>query len=382
MSAKIYFDNSATTRVCERAMSKAFEMMGECYSNPSSLYNFGMQSEQEILSARTNVASWLGCKSDEVYFTSGGTESNNTAVFGVCDAGRRVGNHIVTTTVEHPSVLAPFEQLEKRGWQVTYVSPSGDDEAFAQSIVAACTDETVLVSVMAVNNEIGTIFNVSDIAARVKKAYPKVIFHTDAVQCVSKKKINLAQTKIDLLSMSGHKMHAPKGIGVLYIRRGTKVTPLMFGGGQEKNFRSGTENVPAICALGVACADLCENHGEYGAHIEALYTYFLEQCKKRPQLALNSPDFGRAVPYIINVSAEGVPSEVMLNFLAGYNVFVSSGSACARGVSSHVLKAVNLPQNRINSALRVSFSRYNTIDEIDYFFKILDLGINKLVKKR
>lgn len=373
-----YLDNSATTAVCRQAADKAYEMMTVCYGNPSSLHSLGYAAEQEMTAARQAVARLLGGTPDSIVFTSGGTEANNLAVLGGAAARRRLGKHAVTTAVEHPSVSAAFEELEKGGVEVTRLRPDGQGVLTAQQIADACREDTLLVSVMLVNNETGARFPVEDAVPLIRKRAPRALIHCDAVQAVGKLPVNAGKMGVDLLSASGHKIHAPKGVGALYVRPGVRLLPRALGGGQERGLRSGTEAVPLIAALGAA-AQALPPFAEQQKQYEALRQELLDGLRGRTDVRLHLPEKG--VPYIVNFSVPGLRSETMLHFLAERGVYVSSGSACSKGRRSPVLTALGLPPEEIDSALRLSFCPGNTADDIRRFLEAFREAADTLARK-
>lgn len=348
-----YLDNAATTRVCEAAIHAAEKMMRDCYGNPSSLHSLGVRSARELATAREAVATLLGCQEECVYFTSGGSESNNLAIFGAAGAKARRGKKIVTTAVEHSSVSVSMKRLEEMGWQVTYLRPGPDGRIDPKAVVEAVDEETVLVSMMLCNNETGAVFPVAEAAKRIKAKNPQTLVHCDGVQAFGKLPLKVSKTEIDLMSVSGHKICAPKGSGTLYLRRGVRVLPLIYGGGQEKGMRSGTEGLPMIAAFGAACGELIGHVAENYGRVEALNQTLRRKLEEIPEICINSPT--DASPYILNLSAPGYRSETLLHFLESRGVYVSSGSACSKGAASPVLAAMGLPARMIDGALRVSF---------------------------
>ncbi len=359
---EVYLDNSSTTRVCETAAAKVMELMTENYGNPSSLHALGFRAEQAMTQARRSVAAALGAKEEEVFFTSGGTESNNLAIFGAAYARKRMGMHIVTTQIEHPSVANAVRQLEKEGWEVTWLQPDREGHIAPEAVLEAVRPDTTLVSMMAVNNEVGSLQPLDAVRGAIKRAGAPALFHCDCVQGFGKLEVKPAALGIDLMTVSSHKIHGPKGAGALYIRRGVRMKPRVFGGGQEKDLRPGTEAMPALVGFGAACAALPEVKAGL-AHATELRGYLLEQIGGLRGITLNSPP--DALPYIVNLSIPGLRSEPVLNLLSEMGVYVSSGSACAKGHKSPVLTALGLPDTRIDSALRISFSRFTTPQEID-----------------
>ncbi len=356
-----YLDNSATTKVCPVAAEKAAKMMTDCFGNPSSLHSFGFAAEQELTAARTSVATLLKADPACVTFTSGGTEANNLAVLGAAAAKKRRGNHVVTTAIEHPSVLEAFARLEADGFEVTRVAPQKDGTVLPRDLLNACRADTILVSAMAVNNETGAVFAWDTVSAAIRKVSPLATLHCDAVQAAGKCALSLDKMGVDLCSVSGHKLHAPKGVGALFVKKGTRlVPPAALGGGQEKGLRSGTENMPAIAAFGEAVKAL-PSPAEQTKHYEALQKLLLSHLADLDDVVIHPPAI--AVPYITHLSLLGRKSETLVHALAENGVFVSGGSACAKGKKSHVLQAMKLPAAEIDSSLRISFSV--TTDETD-----------------
>lgn len=376
--SEIYFDNSSTTRVCRESAEKIMEMLTENYGNPSSLHTLGFHAEREMTAARNKVAAAAGARADEIYFTSGGTESNNLALFGAAAAGKKRGSHIVTTMIEHPSVLNVMKRLEQDGFRVTYLKPDSYGKITPEQVEKAVTPDTVLVSMMYVNNEVGTVLPVGAAAEAIAKAKAPALLHVDAVQAFGKLPLSPKKLGADLMSVSAHKIHGPKGIGALYIKKGVHIVPRVYGGGQEKDIRPGTESTPLICGFGAAAGALPEQKAEY-EKISGINRYCREKLLGIEGITINSPD--DALPYILNFSAAGIRAETMLHYLSEREIYVSSGSACAKGRQSHVLSAMGLPRERISSALRLSFSRYNTVDEIDAFISALKDGLAQITKR-
>jgi cysteine desulfurase len=372
-----YLDNSATTKVSDAAAKKAFEVMTQNYGNPSSLHLKGMQAEKELELARKSVAVALGAKSEEIFFTSGGTESNNLAFFGTVEAKKRRGKKIITTSIEHSSIIEAVARLENDGFSIVRVSPRTDGIVHKEDIIAEVDNETIMVSVMSVNNETGAIMPVEDIFSAVKDINQDIVCHTDAVQAFGKIKINAKRLNADIISVSAHKIHAAKGCGAIYIKKGVRIVPRQVGGEQEKKIRSGTEALPLIAAMGVACEefDIEKNY----AKVSSLNSYAKEKLLNINGVSLNSPT--DALPYVLNISAGKVRSETMLHFLEEMDVFVSSGSACAKGKPSHVLSSMGINRERADSALRISFSKYNTTDDIDVLVDGIEKGLNFLVHR-
>ena len=376
---EIYLDNSATTRVCEKSAEKVLELMTQCYGNPSSLHKKGLEAQREVAHARQAVAVSLGAQPREIIFTSGGTEANNLAVLGGAAAGRRRGKRIVTTAIEHPSVLEPMRQLEKEGFEVVFLTPDADGRVPEEAVLKAVTGDTILISVMAVNNELGSIQPIEVLKKAVKRAGAPALVHVDGVQAYGKLPLRPEKLGIDLLTVSGHKIHGPKGVGALYVSKNARILPRTFGGGQERELRPGTEAAPLIAGLGAAVEELPDWRQAY-SRMEKLRDYTLQKLSGLEGVEVNSPVEG--LPYLLNFSALGIRSETMLHFLAQRGIYVSSGSACAKGKQSHVLKAAGLPDSRISSAIRVSFSRENTLEDAQALVQAVREGMETLVRAK
>ena len=376
---EIYLDNSATTRVCEKSAEKVLELMTQCYGNPSSLHKKGLEAQREVAHARQAVAVSLSAQPREIIFTSGGTEANNLAVLGGAAAGRRRGKRIVTTAIEHPSVLEPMRQMEKEGFEVVFLTPDADGRVPEEAVLKAVTGDTILISVMAVNNELGSIQPIEVLKKAVKRAGAPALVHVDGVQAYGKLPLRPEKLGIDLLTVSGHKIHGPKGVGALYVSKNARILPRTFGGGQERELRPGTEAAPLIAGLGAAVEELPDWRQAY-SRMEKLRDYTLQKLSGLEGVEVNSPVEG--LPYLLNFSALGIRSETMLHFLAQRGIYVSSGSACAKGKQSHVLKAAGLPDSRISSAIRVSFSRENTERDADALAEGVREGLACLARAR
>ena len=376
----IYLDNSATTKPCASAVIAANEAMCEAWGNPSSLHRLGVEAESIINETRSKIADTLGCREDEIFFTGSGTEANNMAIIGAVESLKRRGNKIVTTSVEHPSVLNTCKHLEENGFEVTYIKPQSDGHVLASDILNAVDNKTVLVTVMLVNNETGCIFPVREVAEGLKEMRLMALLHTDCVQAFGKMEIDVTELGVDLLTASGHKIHGPKGIGFLYKRKGlNNIKPVIHGGGQEKGLRSGTESVPLIAALGGAVDEL-----KITASLKAmkeLHAYAVERLSSLDGLVINTPDRD-ILPYIINISVIGYRSETLLHFLEQQDIFVSSGSACAKGKGSYVLTEMRLSADLTDSALRISFSKNNTFEDIDKLCEALKTAQSTLRRKQ
>lgn len=363
-----YLDNSATTRCSERAKNLMIKILTEDYGNPSSLHNMGKNAEDYIIEARTKIAKTLKVAEKEIVFTSGGTESNNMAIIGTAMANHRAGKHIITTAIEHPSVSATTAFLEEQGYEVTYLNVDKDGLISLEELKAAIREDTILVSVMMVNNEIGALEPIEEAGRVIKAKNPNTLFHVDAIQAYGKYRIYPKKMSIDLLSVSGHKIHAPKGTGFLYIRDKVKVKPIIYGGGQQKGMRSGTENVPGVAALGEAAAEIYEDFDEKIARMYVLKERFISGVTQIEGVTINGRTGIDSAPHIVSVSIEDVRSEVMLHSLEEAEVYVSAGSACSSNKPSvsHTLQGIGLPKKLLESTIRISFCVDTTEAEVDY----------------
>jgi len=371
---RIYLDNAATTPVAPEVLEVMMPVFREQYGNPSSVHAEGRLARRVLDKARAQVAAALGAQPAEVYFTAGGTEADNWAITGVMASAK--GKHLITSAVEHPSVADTVASLEEQGYTVRRISPRADGTFAAEDFIDAVDGDTVLVTFMMVNNEMGTILPYDKIIPAVRRKYPNVLIHMDGVQGFTKLPLNVKRLDLDLFSFSGHKLYAPKGIGGLYIKKGIRINPVEYGGGQERGIRSGTQSVPLIAAMGEALA-LCKkdgaailkNYRERNAQLRALLA-------EMPQAVINSPEKG--CPHLLNISVPGIPSEIMLHSLEEREIYVSSGSACAKGAISSTLEAYGLPPERVRSALRISFSKDTTAEEISLFAEALKDTIDRL----
>ncbi len=369
----IYFDNAATTKAYPEVVEKMKELLLETYGNPSSVTKMGLSADKEIRATAQHIANTIHCKADEIYFTSGGTESDNTAIFGVQRGYARQGNHFITTEIEHAAVTEPMKQIEEQGGDVTVLPVDEKGYVSIESLVDAIRSDTVLVSIMHVNNEVGTVQDLQKIGEAIKAKNPKTLFHVDAVQGFLKYPIDVTKMKIDLLSMSGHKIHATKGIGALYISKNlSKFKPLIYGGGQQKGQRGGTENTPAIAGFGVAIEKNMKQMNERLEAVKAIKTTFIEHVLEIENTKING-DVTHGSPYILNVSFSGLRSEVLLHTLEEKGIFVSSGSACnsKKKTASHVLLAMGIDDKEIDGAIRFSFTPENTVDEVHTCIAVL-----------
>lgn len=373
---RAYLDNSATTRPFDEVVEKMSHVMKDVYGNPSSMHMAGINAEAEVKEAKDIFASILKVSEKEIFFTSGGTESDNLALIGCAMAGKRAGMHIITTKVEHPAILESVKYLEKCGFRITYLDVNSDGRVNQDALKDALCEDTILVSVMQVNNEIGALNDIETLAKIVKGYNPSILFHVDAVQSFGKVKIHPKKMKIDLLSISGHKIHGPKGIGVLYINEKVKITPIVYGGGQQKGLRSGTENVPGIAGIALAAKKIYEDFDEHIENLYAIKEYFIDGLQKLPGVSVNGiPEEGvrYSAPHVISASFSGVRAEVLLHALEAKGIYVSSGSACAtnKPATSATLLAIGLDKSLLDSTLRFSMSVFTTKEELDYTLKVL-----------
>ena len=361
-----YFDNSATTRIKEEILTEMFPFLSREYGNPSSLYSIGRKSKRAIEEARKRVASLINCNSEEIYFTSCGSESDNTALKGIAYANSNKGKHIITSKIEHPAILHSCQNLEKKGFEVTYLDVDKDGFVNLQTLENSIRQDTILISVMFANNEIGTIEPIQEIAKIAHKN--GIIFHTDAVQACGNIPIDVQKMDIDMLSLSGHKIYAPKGIGALYVKKGIEFERFMDGGHQEKNKRSGTENVAEIVALGKACQIAEKNMEQYQNKLKLLRDYSLEKMKKSFSNIHINGTMEKRLPGNINISFEGQDATELLYKLDEMGICASGGSACSSGDNSpsHVLTAIGLPSELAKGAIRFTFGDFNTKDDVDY----------------
>lgn len=348
-----------------------------CWGNPSSLHQAGIDADMLLRQARTTLAKALKCDADEVVFTSGGTEGNNLAIFGAAYANRRKGNRVITTKIEHPSVLNAFKRLEEEGFDVIYIGTDSSGHLDMMALEDAVDERTILISVMAVNNEVGAIQPFERLSGIVKRKNAPAVIHVDAVQAFGKLLLNPKKMGVDLMTVSSHKIHGPKGVGALFIKKGTKIRPVAVGGGQERDIRPGTEPMPAIAGFMGAVSELTVEKSL--EKITAIRDGFVEKLRRIDGVSINSPD--DALPYIVNLSLKGLRSETVLNLLSDMEIYISSGSACAKGHKSHVLTAMGLSDDVIDSSLRVSLSRFTTEKELDYFIEGIQRAFKVIMKK-
>lgn len=375
-----YLDNSATTRCSKRVQDIVLKTMDADYGNPSSLHGKGMEAEKYVKEAASKIAKTLKVSDKEIFFTSGGTESNNLAIIGTAVANQRAGRRLITTQIEHASVWGAFEFLKKQGFEVVYLPVEADGTLSLDALRKAVDGQTILVSLMQVNNEIGTIQPIQEAAAVIHEKNQGAVIHVDAIQSYGKMQIRPRQLGIDLLSVSGHKIHGPKGVGFLYIKEKTKIKPLLFGGGQQSGMRSGTHNVPGIAGLGEAAAQAYENIAENIEYLYSLREHFISKVTRIEGVTVNGGAGRKSAPHIVSVSVSGVRSEVLLHALEGYGIYVSAGSACSSNKPSvsRTLQAVRLDASLLDSTVRFSFSVYTKPEEIDYAAETLAEVLPKL----
>lgn len=369
-----YFDNSATTKVTDSVKDIVIKTMVEDYGNPSSMHMVGVEAEKYIKTAQENIAKILKVNEKEIYFTSGGTEGNNLAIVGVAEANKRSGNKIITTAVEHASVASPMKYLEKEGYNVVYLPVDQYGVVSMEALQEEMSEDTILVSVMYVNNEVGAIQPVSEIGKYIKTVNPKVVFHVDAIQAFGKMEIRPKKENIDILTVSGHKIHGPKGSGFIYIKKNTKINPIISGGGQQDGMRSGTENVPGIAGIGQAAKDCYDDLEQNVQTMTELKDYLIDKLSETEGITVNSRKGSEGAPHIVSVSVKGVRSEVLLHALEDKGIYISAGSACSsnRPSVSRTLKAMNIEKDLLESTVRFSFSKFNKKEEIDYCMEQLN----------
>ena len=370
---EVYLDNSATTKCFPSVAEVMTKIMCEDYGNPSSMHMKGVEAEQYLKASRHTIAKVLKVNEKEIFFTSGGTESDNLAIIGTALANHRRGKHIITTQIEHPAVLEPMEYLESIGYQVTYLPVDSKGRIRLEDLEKALRKDTILVSIMHTNNEIGSLMPIAEAGSLIKRFSPSICFHVDGVQGFGKKKIFPKKMGIDLLSVSGHKIHGPKGIGFLYVNEKVKIQPILFGGGQQKGLRSGTENVPAIAGLGKAVEEIYQFLDQDVERIYQLKQYLVEGLEKLPGVTVNGYTGYDSAPHVVSMSVEGVRSEVLLHALEDKKIYVSAGSACAsnKPMVSKTLKAIGVKKELLDSTIRLSLSVFTTKEEIDYTLRAL-----------
>lgn len=370
-----YLDNSATTRCLDSAAALMAGILCTDYGNPSSLHHKGVQAEEYVRHAREVIAKTLKVTPKEIFFTSGGTESDNLALRGAAYANARQGKHLITTSIEHPAILNTMQYLEQQGFEVTYLPVDENGKIRLSDLEAAIRPDTILVSIMHTNNEIGALEPIAEAGELIKRVNPNTLFHVDAVQGYGKAKILPKRMKIDMLSVSGHKIHGPKGIGFLYVGDRVKIRPIVFGGGQERGLRSGTENVPAIAGMGKAAEEMYQNLDTDLDRMYALKQRLVDGISTMENVRINGLCGRDSAPHVLSVSFAGVRSEVLLHALEERKIYVSAGSACASNhpdtSGSATLRAIGLPKELLNSTIRFSLSVFTTEEEIDYTVQVL-----------
>lgn len=371
-----YLDNSATTRAFDDVAQLVADTMTKEYGNPSSMHHYGKTAEDIVKKAKKQIATTLHCNEKEIFFTSGGTESDNMAIIGAARAKEKeVGKHLVTSCIEHPAILETMKYLEKQGFEVTYLPVDHNGQVVIDDLKSAIRPDTILVSIMLVNNEIGALEPIEECGKLIKSINPKTYFHVDAVQGYGKFHINPSKMGIDLMSVSGHKIHGPKGTGFLYVRNGVRIVPINYGGGQQMGMRSGTENVPGIAGLGRAAEEIYESLDLHVSKMRELKDYFIGEVTKRlPDISVNGKTDEDSAPHIVSLSIKGVRAEVLLHALEDKDVYVSAGSACStnRPHVSDTLKAIGLDKELLDSTLRFSMSVFTTKEEIDHTVEALE----------
>lgn len=378
MILEIYLDNSATTPLCGEALRAMEQALGAEYGNPSAVHAKGIAARGLVTEARRSLAAALGAAPAEIFFSPSGTLANNTAVFGAAETMKKRGRRVITTAVEHPSVLNCMAALEERGFEVIYLPPAANGSFSPADLRQALTKDTVLISTMLVNNETGAINPVEQIAPAVRRAGAPALIHIDAIQGFGKLPLRPARIGADLVSLSGHKVHGPKGVGALYVRKGLFIKNYIYGGGQENGLFSGTENVAGIVGFGAAVRALPEPKAQL-ALLQQKKALLLDRLTRLPQVRVNSPENG--LPYIVNLSVEGIPSQVLINFLSERQIYVSAGSACKKGHRSEVLTRMGLAPARIDSAIRVSMSRFTSDGEILAFCEQIEAAAGSIRTK-
>ncbi len=375
-----YLDNAATTKVCKHSQEAALFAMDKAFGNPSSLHGLGIEAEKLIDFSKAQIASAIGCDMSEILFTSGATESNNMAILGLAANYGKRKRRVVTTAVEHPSVAEPFDKLKSMGFEVVTVTPNENGEITADMLIDAVDENTCLISAMAVNNETGYILPIAKAFKEIKRYYPECYTHCDAVQAFMKLPLKAKTLCADVISFSGHKIYAPKGVGGLYIKKGVRVAPLIVGGGQQKNLRSGTESVPLIYALGKAVEWLTPSIDERLGKVKSLNEYARQKLRSIEELIINSKE--SASPYILSISLPHFKSETLLHYLEQSEIYVSSGSACSRGKKSSVLTAFGLSDKLTDSTIRISFSYDNTEADVDALASELEKATKTLTRAK
>lgn len=371
---EVYLDNSATTKAYPEVARLVADIMTEDYGNPSSMHLKGVEAEKYIKYSKKTIAGIMKVQEKEIFFTSGGTEADNWALIGTAYANYRAGKHLITTRIEHPAVLQTMEYLKEQGFEITYLPVDRMGRIRLEDLERAIRRDTLLVSIMYVNNEVGAIQPIEEAGALIKRMNPRTLFHVDAVQGFGKLKLFPKKWNIDMVSVSGHKIHGPKGVGFLYIDERVKIKPIIFGGGQQRNFRSGTENVPGVAGIGKASELIYRDLEEDTERLYRLKEYFVRELSLMPHIYINGPQDETGAPHIVSASIAGIRSEVLLHALEEKNVYVSSGSACSshKHTISATLESMGIEKQLMDSTLRFSFSVFTTKEELDYTLECLD----------
>ena len=375
----VYLDHAATTKPAQPVIDAITDCLANHYGNPSSLHRMGLDAETIMKDVRRVIADAIGAEAQEIVFTSGATEASNLALRGAAAVYGRRKRHILTSAVEHSSVRSTMDALEAQGFTVTRVLPGADGAFHYEDFLRAVTEDTCLISMMRVENETGTLLPVEQVFRIIKKKHPQIITHCDCVQAFMKYPVHVDDLHADLISLSGHKIHGPKGVGALYIRKKTRLSPIMTGGKQEQGIRPGTEATPLIAGFGAAVTYMQPTITDRFAQVQALHDALLSMLSDADGITLNS-HAGNS-PYIVNFSVKGIRSETMLHFLEERDIFVSSGSACSKGAKSGVLAAYGIPDDRADSAIRVSLDASNTMEELEYLLQIIQEGQRSLIHK-
>ena len=370
---EVYLDNSATTRCYTNVRELVGKVMCDDYGNPSSMHKKGVEAEKYVRESKEIFAKLLKVQEKEIFFTSGGTESDNLALIGCAKANCRAGRHLITTTVEHPAILNTMQHLESEGFRVTYLPVDAEGRVKLDALKRALCEDTILVSIMHVNNEMGAVQPIEEAAQIIKHYNPRILFHVDAVQGFGKYQIHPKKLKVDMMSVSAHKIHGPKGVGFLYIDSHVKIKPIVFGGEQQKNVRSGTENVPGIAGLGLAAKMIYEDLDAKVLKMRLLKRHFIEGIKEIPETVIHGLYDETSAPHIISVGFAGIRSEVLLHSLEDKGIYVSSGSACSSNHPqvSGVLKGIGAKKEFLDATIRFSISEFTTLEEIDYTLETL-----------
>lgn len=376
--SEAYFDNSATTMLCEKAKQSIINAC-ECYGNPSSLHKLGTVSNEMLKASREVIAKSIGANADEIYFTSGGTESDNIALLGAAHSLCRRGKRIVTTAFEHSAVINTLKQLEAEGFEVVYLKPDESGSVPMSAFLEAINEQTILVSCMSVNNETGAFLPIQSIKKIIEKKKSPAYFHCDLTQSYLKYPVSVKKLGVDLLTLSAHKIHGPKGVGALFVKKGVRILAHTFGGEQEKGLRPGTESLILINGFKGAVEDF-GNATENAQKVKEIKDYIIEKLKNESDIIINSPE--NSSDYILSIAVLGIRSETMLHFLEAENIYVSSGSACAKGKASHVLTALGYDKKRADSTIRISFSKLNTLSQADMLINGIITAKNTLIKSK